>query len=321
MKGRPARAAVLLALALGCAACAQTGLPAAGVEVARGERREHSPRVEARIDQTGSTVTLTARGTCNLRRFRTLERITTHVVPSAQQQSSGWGGLGAAAMVTAALGADAGGGIVLGEALSASPASTSKAVGGALLSVLGVGLTALTIWVIKTEARRSSGLVTEPVDEDVDDGLVRENVPCLDAASVPAHEPVLGRLPGPGRLIEVHLGETDENGKLQIDLAGKLPPAPRMGLELPETMLLYIRGSHVGSVRLDEVRRAEAQQRETEQKAADRQAEENARAGAKASAAGEAARRGAAAACRQICKASCQGTASCTEGCVAQGCQ
>lgn len=356
-----ARAAALLALALGCAACAGTGgLPTA--EVARGERRQKSPKVEARIEQAGSTVTLTARGSCDLHRFRTLERTTTRAVQRTAQPAA-WGNLGTVSLIMASLGADAGGAVVLGEALTASPASPSKAVGGALLSALGLTLTGVTIWLIMLDNKTTY----EVESQDVDDGLVREDVPCLDTRSLPSHEPVTGRLPGPGQPIEVPLGETDQNGKLEIDLVRKLPRAGRESLDLPATMPVYIRGVQVGSVRLDEVARAEEDEawrhvlaedcasgaapcRDVEAFLRDhphgrradearavltraeaagpsrREAEQKAAArqaeeNARANAAGEAARRGAAAACRQICKASCHGTASCTDGCVAQSCR
>jgi hypothetical protein len=249
-----ATSASILALALALEACAGSGARSAAsaldAEVSERDSIVPGAAIEAQVEQTGNEVTFTARGTCDLHRIVTVDQVLVHSTTSGASGGS-YGNLGVVGGLMLGGGAIVGGSLVINEATTTPTVNPgAKVVGGALLGLLGIGLTGVMIWSLTPSANRSSGTYTSLERADRDDGLVQSNVPCEDVHSIPGFIPIMGRLPGP-KPLEIALGSTDNRGKLRFDVTRAIPPELLADPGTPKTMPIYIRGVNAGVVRID----------------------------------------------------------------------
>ncbi|MEP7124013.1 MAG: hypothetical protein ABJE95_24005 [Byssovorax sp.] len=250
-----ARALPLFALLLAAPGCAGSGVPPAAsaldTEISEQDSIVPGAAIEASVEQTGRVVTLAARGTCDLHRIVTVDRL----VPHSREPGSGARSMdntGVAAGFLLGVGGIVGGSLVIHEATTTPTVNPgAKVVGGAVLGALGLGITGLMIWALTPGADRSSaGTYTTVERATRDDGLVQSNVPCEDVRSIPGFLPITGRLPGP-RPVEIALGSTDNRGKLRFDVTEAIPPELLSDPATPRTMPIYIRGVNAAIVRID----------------------------------------------------------------------
>jgi hypothetical protein len=254
MSAARATSASILALALTLEACGGSGARSAAsaldTEVSERDSIVPGAAVEAQVEQTGNEVTFTARGTCDLHRIVTVDQTMVHSTTTGSSGGS-YGNLGVVGGLMLGGGAIVGGSLVINEATTTPTVNPgAKVVGGALLGLLGIGLTGVMIWTLTPGANRSSGTYTSVERADRDDGLVQSNVPCEDVHSIPGFIPIMGRLPGP-KPIEIGLGSTDNRGKLRFDVTRAIPPELLTDPATPKTMPIYFRGVNAGIVRID----------------------------------------------------------------------
>ena len=255
MARRPSLMPAALALSLACSACATTTLPMpVEAEVARGERAVPSERVVMRVQQSGSTMTVIATRSCDLRAVRTVDRAEARWVVRERRNRAVFPLL----LIGNILGV--GGLITIHTSLAISEETLSRdlAAGGALTAI---GAALVTVGAVldpnptRVKVQRTRRLV--------DAGLVRARVPCSEVSPA-AHVPVIGKVLGPHHL-EIPFGDTDAEGSLVVNLADALPTAllrdPPTGATLP----LYLGEVEAGTARLDEAARAVKKAREVEE--------------------------------------------------------
>lgn len=248
-----ARATGLLVLLLAGAGCAGSrgrgAASALDTEVSERDSVVPGAAIEARVEQDGNAVTLSATGTCDLHRIVTVDRVVAH--PSTSGSSGGsWGNLGVVGGLMLGGGGILGGSLVINEATTTPTVNPgAKVVGGAILGLLGLGMTGVMIWTLTPGASAQSSTYTTVERGERDDGLVESNVPCEDVNRIPAFLPITGRLPGP-KPVEIALGSTDNRGKLRFDVAEAVPPELIADPATPRTMPIYIRGVNAAIIRI-----------------------------------------------------------------------
>jgi hypothetical protein len=258
MARRPSPTHAALALALACQACGTTALPRPSApvdtDVSRSVRAVPSERALVRVQQSGSTLTLSATRTCDLHAIRTVDRAALHRIVDDRSNNSAVWALGVGNVVGIA------GAITIHASLATSQEHLARdlATGGVISAVgavlIGVGV-ALYRSNTRVEVRRTR--------VDVDDGLVSKSVPCNEVNAA-AHVPVTGKMLGPPHL-EIPFGDTNAQGALVIELSDALPSTLLRDAPAGATLTLYLGVVEVGTARLDEVVRAMKEQNVSEE--------------------------------------------------------
>jgi hypothetical protein len=246
MPSRWTSTCALLALTLSASACATVDSPKPNAPVdtvvARHVEAVPSERALGRVQQTGSTLTLSATRECDLHRVRTVDRAELHRVANDQAARPGvW-------MIAVGALAATGGIAITSVALATSEGRLAPDLAaGGIMSAVGAGLIVLGIAVNPGSSRTE----VRTTRLDVDDGVERENAPC--AAAIPAaRAPVTGRFVGPPA-VEIPFGDTDASGAMVIELGDALPPPLYRDAPAGAKLTVYVGDSPVGTARLDEV--------------------------------------------------------------------
>jgi hypothetical protein len=236
----------VLGLTLAGPACATTDLPAPNAPidtvVARHVEAMPGERAQARVQQIGSTVTLSATRPCDLHRVRSVDRAELHRVANDATSKP--------AVAAIALGslAASGGIAITSVALATSEGRLAPDLAaGGIMSAVGAGLLVLGFAVNPGSSRS----VVRTTRIDVDDGIERANAPCpaaIPAARVAVTGKVTGALP-----VEIPFGDTDAAGAMVIELSDALPVGLYRDAPAGAKLTLYVGDSAVGTARLDEV--------------------------------------------------------------------
>jgi len=250
MTKQPSPKHAALALALACQACATTALPRpVDTDVGRSVRAVPSARARVRVQQSGSTVTVSATRICDLRAVRTVDRAEARRIFEDHPSSSAFPML----MVGNVIGV--GGVITFHASLATSEEHLGRDLAtGVVLSAVGAALIGAGVAL----SRKTTRIEMKQARREVDEGLVREDAPC-DEVSPAAHLPVTAKVLGPPHL-EIPFGDTDAEGALVIDLSEALPRSLLRAPSAGATLTLYLGEIEAGTVRLDEVARAMKQQ-------------------------------------------------------------
>ncbi|MEP7124014.1 MAG: hypothetical protein ABJE95_24010 [Byssovorax sp.] len=236
----------VLALLLASPGCATSAMPRpnAPIDTLVVRRFEAMPseRAVGRVQQTGSTVTLSATRVCDLHQVRSVDRAELHhVANDAPRQPAIW------ALTFGAL-AGTGGIVITSVALATSEGRLAPDLAaGGIMSAVGAGLVGLGIAILPSAARPE----VRRARIDLDDGVQHENAPC--PAVIPAaRAPVTGKIVGPPAL-EIPFGDTDAAGAMVIELSDALPPPLYRDAPAGTKLTLYVGDSAVGTASLDEV--------------------------------------------------------------------
>jgi hypothetical protein len=246
MPSRWTSTGAILALTLAASACATTDgpKPSAPVDtlVARHVEAMPSERALGSVQQTGSTLTLSATRGCDLHRVRTVDRAELHRIASTTTARPG------IALIALGSLAATGGIAITSVALATSEGRLAPDLAaGGIMSAVGAGLIVVGIALNSGSGR----IEVRTARVDVDDGVERANAPC--SAAIPAaRAPVTGRFAGPPAL-EIPFGDTDASGAMVIELADALPLPLYRDAPAGAKLTLYVGDSVVGTARLDEV--------------------------------------------------------------------
>lgn len=255
MAQRPSPLHYALALALACQGCAGPGLHGAAtpdVQVSVRESVVPAAAIDAHMEQVESVVTISAESKCDIHRIRTVDQTRWQISSGFRSSGGSWD---AKLLLVGFL---LGGGLITAGAtvISKAQAPNSKfvvarEVGGVALGVLGLGLGGVAVGIAAPGTGGGGGSYKVVERVDIDDGLVRADVPCGEVNGVPVRALVTGRLPGP-EPVEISLGRLDRRGNVVIDLTKKVPASVLEEAGTPSTMPVYVRETNVGTVRFAE---------------------------------------------------------------------